>query len=208
MIEPTSIDLMEFLTTWYGPPGKDPTPLPNSCDWLPRPLREWHVLASRWDMPLTSVTWMIPPEQIKIDDGKAIFMEDATGDWRWSFDPDDPDSVFEAELYEHWQPVPERLPVFLVHSAVKQVFYTATARMRAFAVPTKVLMEILAPLQEVAFGAWRWPGPGERIFMGDNVLVEVVPSEYEPEWFVAAAAPEFNRLSGLENIAGVHWRRY
>lgn len=207
MIEPASINLAEFVTTWYGPPGKDATPLPDSCDWLPRPLREWHVLASRWDVPLTSVTSMIPPERIEIAEGKAIFMVDSTADWRWCFDPDDPYSVFDAELYEPWERNPERLPEFLVHSTVKQVFHTAPATMRAFAVPDVVLTEILGPLEEVAFGAWRWPTPGYRIFMGDNVLLEIIWSEREPGWFVEAAAPDSSTLSGLGNVAGVHWRK-
>jgi hypothetical protein len=207
VIEPVNIDLGEFLATWYGPAAKDPTPLPDSCAWLPRPLREWHVLAARWDVPLESVTTMIPPERIEAADGRAVFMVDATGDWRWCFDPEDPDGVYDAELHEPWERNPERLEEFLVHRAVSEVLHGAPATLRAFDVPDEALRDVLGPLEEAAFGAWRWPTPGYRTFMGDQVVVQIVRSGGEPRWYVQAAAPEPGRLSGLGDIAGVDWRR-
>ncbi|MBA9007273.1 hypothetical protein [Thermomonospora cellulosilytica] len=208
MIEPADIDLVGFLTIWYGPPTRDAKPLPNSCNWLPRPLQEWHVLTSRWDAQITHVTSMIPPEQIEVaDDGMATFMVDATGDWHWSFNPEDPNSVFNAELHQPWERNPEQLPEFLVHSTVREVFFGAPARMQAFAVSDENLAQIIDTLEEVAFGAWQLPAQDDRIFMGDNVLVEAIPSPHEPDWYVAAAAPNFSHLSNLEKVAGVDWRK-
>jgi hypothetical protein len=151
---------------------------------------------------------MIPPERIRIaEDGKAIFMVDATGDWRWCIDPDDPDGVFDAERYEPWGRNPEQLTEFLVHNTVREVVYGAGARVRALAVPEETLTEILAPMEEVAFGAWEWPAPGYRIFMGGAALAETVKADSGPGWDVEVVASEFGRLSYLEGISGVRWRR-
>lgn len=207
MIDPKNIDLTDFLVTWYGPPVRNLTPLPDSCDWLPSPLKEWHTLITRWDARITYTTSMIAPTEIHIsDDGKAIFMVDATCDWRWCFDPNNPDTVFDAEFYDPWEKNPEELADFLVHNTVREVVYGATAKMQAFDVPGETLTQILAPMKEVAFGAWRWPTPGYRIFMGDDSLAEIIKDEHGPGWYVEIVAPEYGPLSRLENISGVNWR--
>ncbi|MBD0736385.1 hypothetical protein BGM09_25040 [Streptomyces sp. CBMA29] len=151
---------------------------------------------------------MIPPERIKIaEDGKAIFMVDATGDWRWCIDPDDPDGVFDAERYEPWDRNPEQLTEFLVHNTVREVVYGAAVRLRALAVPEETLTEILAPMEHVAFGAWEWPAPGYRIHMGGAVLAETVKAESGPGWDVEVVTSEFHRVAHLERMTEVHWRR-
>jgi hypothetical protein len=208
VIDPRKIDLPDFLVTWYGAPSRSTIPLPDSCDWLPRPLKEWHALTSRWEKRLTFTTTMIPPEKIRIaEDRKAIFMVDDTGDWRWCIDPGDPDGVFDAERYGPWERNPEQLPDFLVHNTVREVVYGAAARIRASAVPEEILTEILAPMEEVAFGAWKWPTPSYRIFLGGAVLAETVEADPGPGWDVEVVASEFGRLAHLEGITGVHWRR-
>ncbi|MER6210851.1 hypothetical protein [Streptomyces sp. NPDC001642] len=81
MIDPKKINLPTFLTTWYDATTKSGTSLPDVCDWLPAPLKEWHELTRQWDRRFTYTTPMIPPEKIRLtDDGKAIFMIDSTGD--------------------------------------------------------------------------------------------------------------------------------
>jgi len=208
MIDPREIELPEFLLTWYGAPGRRAAPLPTSCDWLPYPLKEWHTLASQWVNRLTFTTSMIAPERIRIaEDGKAIFMVDSTGDWRWCIDPDDPESVFDAERYEPWERTPERLAEFLVHNTVRETVYGASARIRSLAVPEEVLTEILAPMEEISFAAWQWPAPGYQLYMGGGALAETIRSDSGRGWDVEVVAPEFGQLSRLEEISGIHWRR-
>lgn len=207
VIDPKSIDLTEFLATWYGAPRQSAKSLPDSCHWLPKPLKEWHELTMRWDRRITYSTSMIPPERINIaDDGKAIFMVDATGDWRWCIDPNDPDGVFDAELYEPWERNSEGLADFLVHHTVREVVCGAAARVRALSVADDKLAEILASLEEVAFGAWKWPAPGYRIFLGGTALAEIVKGGSGSGWDVEVVSPDVESLSRFEEISGVHWR--
>jgi hypothetical protein len=148
---------------------------------------------------------MIEPERIRPgDDGKAIFMVDATADWRWAFDADDPESVFDAERYDPWSRNPERLGRLLLHNAVRETVCGAPAGLRSSNFPDEVLPDLLAPVEEVAFGAWNWPGPGYRIFLGEDVLVEIVRNE--PGWEVEVAAREPGALARFERIPGTRWR--
>ncbi|GAA0977902.1 hypothetical protein Q7689_01180 [Nocardiopsis tropica] len=207
MIDPKTIDLTDLLATWYGAPVRSATPLPDSCIWLPESLKDWHALARRWDTRINHMTSMISPEQIRTTGGKAIFMVDATGDWRWCIDPNEPDSVFDAELYEPWERSTEQLPEFLVHNTVKEFIYGASAKMWTLNAPGEAVKEILSPLEEVAFGAWNWPAPGCRIFMGGDTLAQISPTHHKDFWEVDVATPNFADLSPFEKISGVDWQK-
>ncbi|HVL19227.1 MAG TPA: hypothetical protein VM387_14580 [Gemmatimonadales bacterium] len=207
MIDPRSIDLADLLVTWYGAPSRDERPLPASCDWLPEPLKKWHTFAARWDVQLTSTTVMISPEKVHVaDDGMATFMVDATGDWRWCVDPAEPDLVFDAERYEPWERSSETLSELLVHNTVREVVYGARAGKRAVAASDEVLSEVLATMDEISFGPWRWPVPGFRTFMGSMTIAEAIETSASSGWDVDVVAPTLERLSHLDRLPGVHWR--
>jgi len=206
MITPESIDLPKFLSAWYGPATKEETPLSDACDWLPETLKKWYKLASRWSVPLESITFLLSPEDIKVENGKALFMQDAAGDWCWGFDAEDTNSVFDAEFYEPWEKTRESLPELIVHRAVKEALYGAPVQIHASGVSSGSLPAVLADLDEVGFEAWRWPGPGYRIFMDHELLLEINPSRHTPEWSLKAAAVTVDRLAGLIDIPAVSWR--
>ncbi|MFD4910354.1 hypothetical protein [Kitasatospora purpeofusca] len=209
MIDPASIDLAEFLTTWYGPPSQSSAVLPKEVDWLPAPLKEWHILTSRRDKPVTYMTTLLSPEDIQVeDDGKAVFMVDSTDDWHWSFDPSDPDTVYEAALHEPWGRNPESTAQLLVHNAVREVMFGATNKIWTFSVPDETLSKILSPLDRIGFESWHWLAPDYQILTGDCIVATVgrsVPGR--PGWDVEIASFEASALSGFDGIANVDWRR-
>ncbi|MFJ8747438.1 hypothetical protein ACIRL2_49935 [Embleya sp. NPDC127516] len=178
MIDPLTIDVDGFLIDWCGPPLAPPRDLPASCRWLPEPLRDLHRLVSRWPgpRPYFGLLNMRDPEEIEAKGRAVTFMSDPTGDWLWAFDLDDPDVVYDRELYEGWEEVDESLSVFLRHAVVQEAMCVGSAR-RWGEVPRDRLEDVLAPMTEVAFGAWRWPGPGRRIFMNDGLVAEVLSLE-------------------------------
>ncbi|MFF4292926.1 hypothetical protein ACFY0N_04620 [Streptomyces vinaceus] len=153
-------------------------------------------------------TWMVAPEKIQLVDGKAIFMWDCTGDWRWGFDPDSPGRVFDAERHASWELHSEEMDQFLVHRTVWEVLHSASTRMRATGVSESAVAAITASAEEVQFGAWRWPVPGYRIFMQGDVLIQVVCDDDEdPEWDVDIAAPAPAALADILALPDVEWRR-
>ncbi|MER7283642.1 hypothetical protein ABT369_55400 [Dactylosporangium sp. NPDC000244] len=204
MIDPGSIDLIDFLITWYGPPGRAATPLPASLEWLPQPLRNWHTLASPWDVRMDFATTMTPPESIEVSDGMAVFMEDGLGDREWAFSADEPDLVFEAEPGDEWERVPENFPEFLVHNAVMNTSLGAPHKAEASHVDPTDMMRVVDNLDEFAFGMWGWM-PGYRMFMGDEALAEIVPHGRGTGLFVRLSATTPDRLAELTAGPGIRW---
>ncbi|MFD9328336.1 hypothetical protein [Streptomyces sp. NPDC060065] len=216
MIDPATIDVPEFLERWYGQPDRPSGTLPTTCDWLPAPLKEWHSLASRWSTPLMTVNRMIAPEQVKAgEDSTAVFMEDATGDWRWAFDTTDPDVVHEAELYEPWQRCAESLPELLTHSALYEATYTGSSWRECAQVEEHRLDSVLAPMTQIAFGGWGSPRPGGRIFMSDTLVAATGPAmapgspwENRPGYGeVRVATTEPGRLAYLDDMTDIPWTK-
>ncbi|WP_328759274.1 hypothetical protein [Streptomyces sp. NBC_00271] len=175
MIDPVSVDLAQFLTSWYGPPDASSSRLSGPHAWLPEPLKDWHELSSQWTRPLMTLRRMRAPKEITIEDGKAIFMTDA-GDEVWAFDPGSPTDVYEGQLYEEWGKCAESLPEFLTHNALNEAAHNATSRRVCDEVKEELLSEILAPMTEVSFRGWRVPRAGHRVFMGDSLIADVGPA--------------------------------
>ncbi|GLZ78561.1 hypothetical protein Afil01_33680 [Actinorhabdospora filicis] len=102
---------------------------------------------------------------------------DDPGDAEWAFAPDSPLDVYEGTLYEGWEKCAESLPEFLVHNALFEAGYNATSRRYCYEVPEDLLPQLLTPMTEVAFGGWRWPSPGHRIFMGEGLVANMGPTQ-------------------------------
>src|ERR1043165_2393932 len=199
--DPATIQLTELLTTWYGTPSRDAAPSPPSSAWLPAALKEWHSLASQRDIHLTYTTSMIPPDSIRpTEDGKAVFMVDATADWRWSFDINDPDIVYDAEYHAPWSRNSERLSEFLVHNTIRELIFGAAVRLTAFTVSNQALAEVLRPLDEVEFGHWDWPAPGYRTFMEAGTIAEIVEPEAGSGWQVSVGMTRPDLLPRIPQI--------
>ncbi len=141
---------------------------------------------------------MSDPSRIQVDQGKAVFMEDATGDWRWAFDSAEPDVVYEGRPGGEWDRVPERLAEFLVHVTVTETIMVAESSRLGDQVRNEELAAILAPMREIGFGGWRWPRPGYRTFMSDSLIANVGPA-------VEPSSPWLNRAGySSVRIAGVN----
>ncbi|MFI8520579.1 hypothetical protein ACIGEZ_22540 [Streptomyces sp. NPDC085481] len=198
MINPADIDLVDFLTRWHGTPQSSARPLPAETSWLPGPLQEWHGLASRWTRLHRGGNRMTDPSRIQVDQGKAVFMKDATGDWIWAFAAEDPDAVYEGIPGGQLDRVPESLTEFLTHVTVTETLMSVDFARLGDQVPDGELPSILAPMREIGFGGWKWPDPGNRTFMSDSLLATVGPA-------IDPASPWLNR-SGYSavRIAGIN----
>lgn len=214
MIHPDAINLPDFLCDWYGLPIMAAQPLPANCSWLPGPLREWHALSSQWDAPLVTVKRMIAPEEIQAEGRFATFMEDQGGQI-WAFDTENPMVVYEGQYREGWRKAKERLPEFLIHNALHEAAHSAEHWRSSGGFEDAHLSAVLAPMAEVAFGGWGWPGPGHRVFLGEGLVADVGPAMEESapwgersgyvEIQIGAKSPEL--LEYLDEIADIEWFR-
>ncbi|MFV5991704.1 hypothetical protein ACNPQM_04425 [Streptomyces sp. NPDC056231] len=212
MIDLPSIGLAQFIAKWYGPPDQ-PMDRALGCDHLPVPLRAWYDLAATYSVPLLGIKRFLPPADISLRNGKMVFLSDPA-DAIWGFDPSDPMSVHEGRLHGDWGKISEPLPEFLVHNALGEAVYNASFAKICDSVENAKVTEILAPMKEVAIGAWNWPDSGgHRLFMGANVIAEVGPaisggtpledSSGYSEVQVGALAP--STLAYLDEIPGIGW---
>ncbi|MGW0087157.1 hypothetical protein [Streptomyces sp. NPDC003393] len=174
MIELRSIDLPAFITDWYGPPDR-PAERALGCDHLPEPLHAWHDLAAKYSVRLLGVKQFLPPADISLRNGKMVFLSDPANAI-WGFDPGDPMSVHEGELYGDWVQLSESLPEFLIHNALGEAVYNAPFTRYGGSVENARVPDVVAPLTEVGIGAWNWPDSGHRIFMGQGIILEVGPA--------------------------------
>ncbi|WP_159072830.1 hypothetical protein [Streptomyces glaucescens] len=211
MIDLSRINIAEFIADWYGPPDR-PTERALECDHLPEPLRAWYDLAATYSIPLLGIKRFADPINIDIRNGKMVFLFDPS-DAIWGFDPADPMSVYEGRLYGDWEKLSEPLPEFLVHNALGEAAYNAPFTKYCGTVANARMNDVLAPMTEVATGAWNWPDSDHRLFMGQGIVAEVGPaidggapmddqSGYS-EVQVGATTPA--ALSFLNAISGIDW---
>jgi hypothetical protein len=80
-----------------GPPDREAAPVPSGHIEVPRPLREWYELASRWSVPLVVQNHLLGPDEVYLQDGKLVFWLENQAVWVWACDRagDDP-AVFDA----------------------------------------------------------------------------------------------------------------
>ncbi|MER5216070.1 hypothetical protein ABT063_37460 [Streptomyces sp. NPDC002838] len=213
MIDPADIDIPDFLTRWYGPPTASSEQLPPEASWLPEPLRQWYGLASRWPELQSGGNRMYRPSHIQPDRGKAVFMEDSTGDWVWAFDSAEPDRVYEGEPGGAWSQAPENLAEFLAHATVRETIVLTQFGRLCAQVPDEFLPEILAPMEEVGFRGWKWPRPDQRIFLNDSLAANVGPAvDPQAPWrnrdgyaAVRVAGIEPSLLEYLDSVSSLAW---
>ncbi|MET8454746.1 hypothetical protein [Streptomyces sp. NPDC005209] len=212
MIDPSSIELRQFLTAWYGPPSRQGMPASKEYQTLPAPLRAWHELAAQWSRPLVRNKKLLTPAEILIKDSKAIFMTDP-GDAIWGFDPESPNTVYEGRLYGKWVRLTESLTEFLVHNAMNEAAYNAPHAKSSESVKNEHIAQIVSPMTEVAFGGWHWPRPGHRIFVSETLIADIGPAMEDQEpWGdmpgyseVQIGATNPTALSYLSEIPETDW---
>jgi hypothetical protein len=212
MIDPSSIELHQFLTAWYGPPLNQGVAISREYLDLPEPLQGWHALEARWPQPLVRNKKLLTPGEMAISGGKVVFMTDP-GDALWGFDPISPETVYEGRLYGDWKRLTENLTEFLVHNAINEAASNAPHTKSCESVKNEHIPQIIAPLTEVDFGEWYWPRPGHRLFMSEKVIADVGPAmeDHEP-WGdkpgyseVQVGAVNASALTYLEDVPDTEW---
>ncbi|MGK5683627.1 hypothetical protein [Actinoplanes sp. URMC 104] len=209
MIDPSSIRTDEFLLQWYGAGDAGQFRMPVAGQWLPAPLRHWYELTAGLAEPRGRVKRFLAPEDIRAEDGKAVFVTDATGDWRWAFDVEEPGVVYDGELYEQWHRNEEDLEQFLTHHAVQEAVHGARRLYWHTHVPESLVPAVVDGLEQIGFPQWRWPAEDDyRYFLGDLIVAEVVPDFGPPGHYqVHVASPDPHRLSYLDQLGAIDWQR-
>jgi hypothetical protein len=180
MVNPSSIDLLQFLTIWYGAPDQQSATESETNENLPLPLLKWHRLAKRWSKPLVRNKKLLTAAEFTIKNDKYVFMAEP-GDAIWGFDPGDPEIVYEGRIHGEWVRLTENLTEFLIHNAMNEAAYNAPYTQSCDYVSDKHIARIVEPMTEVAFGGWHWPRPGHRIFTSESLIADIGPAMDDQE---------------------------
>ncbi|WP_405463821.1 hypothetical protein OG783_06235 [Streptomyces jietaisiensis] len=212
MIDPSSINLHQFLTVWHGKSNQRAVIEAEVSSELPPPLLAWHTLAKQWSKPLVRNKKLLTPEEFTTKGGKIVFMTEP-GDAIWGFDPESPEVVYEGRIHGDWVRLAEGFTEFLIHNAMNEAAYNAPYTKSCESVQNEHIARIVEPMTEIAFGGWHWPRPGHRIFMSESLIADIGPAmEDEEPWGdkpgfsevqVGAITP--SALHYLSNIPGTDW---
>lgn len=213
MINPSDIDLFDLLGRWRGA-GRLPTAQPEDLPLgLPVPLVEWYRITSGWPEVRSAGTKIYEPSSVRVGVDRVPFMEDLTGDWVWVFDPSQSNVVYEGDPGGRLSESPEGLAELLLHATMRSIILLSGSSRLGAQVPDVELPRILDGLKRVGFGGWKWPRPGYRLFVSDNLLAEVGPAvDPAAPWL---SRPEYSAvriaglsgcdLSYLDSFATVSW---
>lgn len=208
MIDPSSIDLDDLLTRWLGAPAPATRPQPSQAEQsfpLPSALLRWYVLASQWPVLASGGHRVYEAGAIREEDGMAIFMEDSTADWFWAFDSVSGELIFESPRNGAWESVPESMTELIRHLALIEIIPSVYPGKLCTKIAANPLARVLDPLTQVAFGGWRWPGSGHKVYIGESLLAYVGSSIAPGYSSVRIVAIDDDALSYLDDIPGVSW---
>ncbi|MEU9719535.1 hypothetical protein [Streptomyces sp. NPDC047976] len=206
MINPTSVDIEEFLTAWFGPPKSVTEPVKNSPIPLPDGLITWLSLAAKWRIPASGVKVLSQPHEMLEEEGKYIFMGDHGG-WAWAFDPSTSEPVYEAKDDEAWRPLRASWQETFFQYALTEAIESAPITTWCSDISESGRNAALAGFDEVVFTDGQWPGPGWRWFMADDLIAYSGPKRSMPGRFTVTIGAKASGSTKQLNPDSDHdWR--
>jgi hypothetical protein len=215
LLDVTGDSLERFLVRWYGPPDQPAVPPPTGSMAVPRPLRDYHELTSRWSGPVAVQNHLLGPDEVQVQDGKLVFWVENQSVWLWACDRAGVDPLVfdrENEPGTPWQPTGAALSEFLLQVAVFEAVMGARLFAAAADLTPAQLAAALAPLRPLPMSAWRWPAGEHRLYAGPGLLAfagpnpgpgETAQTAATRELFLAAQAAE--HLDYARSLKGVDW---
>ncbi|WP_159053973.1 hypothetical protein [Streptomyces sp. AS58] len=206
VIDPKSIDLEEFLTSWFGPKGDSVGTFESNLATLSAGLREWFDLISLWKIPLKGVKTLLLPSDMTEEDGKYIFMGDHGG-WAWAFDPNVPQAVYEAKDDEPWRSLRAKWAEVFVYHVFTEAIQAAPVVTWCADISESDLGAVIGQFDEISFADSKWPGPGWRWYATDGLIADAGPKRAAHGRFavtIGAKSREF--VERLDLPSKAEWR--
>ncbi|MFF3302959.1 hypothetical protein [Streptomyces sp. NPDC002908] len=207
VIDPKSIDVQKFLSSWFGPNGGDAVEISDSAlATLPAGLREWFYQFARWEIPLKGAKVLLVPSDMTEEDGKYIFMGDHGG-WAWAFNPDVPLTVFEAKDDEPWRPLRAGWEDIFFHHVFTEAIEAAPLVTWCADISEGDLGEVLGRFDEISFTDSMWPSPGWRWYTAGGLIADAGPKKAsEGRFAVTIGAKSRELIEQLDLPNGTEWR--
>ncbi|MEV4139288.1 hypothetical protein AB0J72_44880 [Dactylosporangium sp. NPDC049742] len=150
----------------------------------------------------------LAPEELRVESGRLVFMEEQFGDWAWATDPQggDPPVYDRSDDDEPWQPLSPHLSEFLeaywMFEAVLSAPFAAS-RARGTA---QDIDRLRFQMPCVGSARWRWPATSLQFFRRDRTLA--IAMSDDDDLFsitVATTSPADQRI--IDAVAEPSWSR-
>lgn len=196
--------LTTFLERWYGNPLSE---LPDVAQPAigPAPLRR--MLSIQAVVPdVVRQNQLVRPEELRIDDGKIVFLVENQAVCLWATEPDGEDPRVwyrNNEEGEPWLEEPERLSGFLIRAVLFEAIMQARFGASVAALPADEVQPILSRVASLGGGRWNWGGA--RFFAREGALVMTMDNDGASDVWLAARSPL--ALSRFEDLVTEQWDR-
>ncbi|MBG0855095.1 hypothetical protein I2W78_25440 [Streptomyces spinoverrucosus] len=206
VVDPGSVDIAAFLTSWYGLPQPVSGKSDPAFDWIPDGLKWCHEMSMRWGVPLDGVKRLLPLSELSEEEGKFIFMADQGG-WAWAFDGMAPLVIFEVKDDEPWRQLSGGWEDFFRYHVFTETIENAPFVQWSSDVSMSDVERVLASFQEISFSQSKWPGEGWRSYIADGMIADAGPKAGDSGSFaVTLGAKSGESLEYLRRLNGVDWR--
>lgn len=149
---------------------------------------------------------LVRPEELRIDDGKIVFLVENQAVCLWATEPDGEDPRVwyrNNEEGEPWLEEPERLSGFLIRAVLFEAIMQARFGASVAALPADEVQPILSRVASLGGGRWNWGGA--RFFAREGALVMTMDNDGASDVWLAARSPL--ALSRFEDLVTEQWDR-
>lgn len=193
-----------FLLAWHGETHRvrvRPNPSPDLD--LPEPIRRLHEAASRWPQAVVQ-NELVPPRR---DGDRIVFYVENQGVYEWAAKddrvwgraPDDPD----------WIEEDASLTAFILELLVFEAIMGADHGGSVAHLSRDGFAAVVAPLDPLPHGAWRWPSYPTRFFGGGRGVLVMAgpnpPGDDARSLTIFVGAREADAISYLDDVVDERW---
>ena len=180
-----------FLRAWHGPRRECAERSLSQA--LPLPLRRVYGLVALWPEAIVQNHLLAPPEfadikkedwaDVEVEDERLLFYVENQGVCRWATQADDVEdarvwirgSLPGGELSE-WTLEEPALSHFLLQLLSFEAVMGASSGASAAWLDWPLVDQVLAPLERLPFGAWRWPAYPTHFYVGERIIAVAGPN--------------------------------
>jgi hypothetical protein len=191
-----------FLLAWHGEPNRVGVSNPSPELDLPEPIRRLHEAASRWPKAIVQ-NELVPP---RLDGDRIVFYVENQGVYEWGAMDD---RVWgRAHGDPNWVEEEASLTAFILELLVFEAIMGADHGGSVAHLSREGLDAVVAPLDPMPHGAWRWPSYPTRFFGGGRgVLVMAGPNPPGEDGFLSVflGAREADAIAYLDDVVDERW---
>jgi len=176
---------------------------------MPEALHNWYTITSRWAKLTIRQNHFAPSDELRIEDGKLVFLDEGEGDWALATDieGDDPPVYGRPDSDTSWDLHTDRLSTFLLAYWMYEATLTAPVRRSTIKGTEDSVARIRSAAHHIISVRWQFPSGEIQFLEAGPALVLIQPNEIGGlHWIVVATYHEEHRPA-VDALAESAWSR-